>query len=63
MDCHDWGSHTSHPIGERYVDQRNMNVSMDCLSCHEAHASEFKAISLKNPSGDLCVDCHQRFQR
>ena len=61
--CHDWGSHSSHPIGEKYADERNMNVTMDCLSCHEAHGSQFKAFALKNPSGDLCVDCHQLTQR
>jgi len=61
--CHDWSSHTSHPIGEGHVDKRNMNVTMDCMSCHEPHGSQFRAIALKNPSGELCVDCHQQIAR
>ena len=61
--CHDWSSHSSHPIGEGYVDQRNMNVTMNCLSCHEAHGSPFRSFAIKDPAGDLCVECHQQITK
>jgi predicted CXXCH cytochrome family protein len=40
-----------------------MNITMDCMSCHDAHGSSFRAISSKDPSGDLCIDCHQQIAR
>jgi predicted CXXCH cytochrome family protein len=61
--CHDWTTHSSHPIGAEHADQRNMNVTMNCLSCHEAHGSPFKAMAPQDPSGDLCVECHQMIRR
>ena len=61
--CHDWKTHSTHPIGIDFADQRNVNLTIGCLSCHEAHASQHKAFSLKNPGGDLCVECHQLIQR
>jgi predicted CXXCH cytochrome family protein len=61
--CHDWATHSSHPIGAEHADLRNMNVKMDCLSCHEAHGSPFKAMAPKDPGGDLCVECHQLISR
>jgi predicted CXXCH cytochrome family protein len=62
-DCHDWQSHSSHPIGPEVVDQRNPNLTVDCLSCHRSHGSPFKALSHLDPDGDLCVQCHQELAR
>lgn len=61
--CHDWEGHSTHPIGTEVVDQRNMNLSVDCLSCHRSHGSPYKAFSNYDPSGDLCVECHQQIYR
>lgn len=61
--CHDWQGHSSHPIGPKVTDQRNMNLSVDCLSCHRSHGSPFKAFSHLDPGGDLCVGCHQGVAR
>jgi predicted CXXCH cytochrome family protein len=61
--CHDWEGHTAHPLGDDVVDQRNMNLTVDCLSCHRSHGSPFKAFTYSDPSGDLCVQCHQQIFR
>lgn len=61
--CHDWRQHSSHPLGDEIVDQRNMNLTLDCLSCHRSHGSPFKALSHLDPAGDLCVSCHQQVAR
>lgn len=62
-DCHDWQQHSSHPIGEELIDRRNPNLSMDCLSCHFSHGSEFEYLTPLNPASALCVDCHEEFRR
>ncbi|HXI03569.1 MAG TPA: cytochrome c3 family protein [Candidatus Saccharimonadales bacterium] len=56
--CHDWKNHTTHPLGEKAIDPRNKNLTVDCMSCHQPHGSPFKAFTLKNPDSDLCVQCH-----
>ncbi len=61
--CHDWKGHSSHPIGEKVTDQRNMNLKVDCLSCHRSHGSPFKAFAHLDPGGDLCVSCHEEVAR
>jgi predicted CXXCH cytochrome family protein len=61
--CHEWLKHSSHPIGDNVVDQRNKNLSVDCLSCHRSHGTEFKGFTYYNPKMDLCVQCHVTFKR
>jgi predicted CXXCH cytochrome family protein len=61
--CHEWMKHSTHPIGDNVVDQRNRNLSLDCLSCHRSHGSEFKGFTYFNPKTDLCVQCHVDFKR
>jgi len=61
--CHDWQLHSSHPIGKTAIDPRNENVSLDCLSCHDAHGSGFRSFLLADPGSDLCVQCHEEFTR
>jgi predicted CXXCH cytochrome family protein len=61
--CHEWQKHSSHPIGEKILDPRNQNVSMDCLSCHRSHGTDFKNFTYSDPKMDLCVACHQRHKR
>lgn len=61
--CHDWKTHSTHPLGEDVTDQRNMNLSIDCTSCHTAHGSPFKGFAHADPDGDLCVGCHQQIAR
>jgi predicted CXXCH cytochrome family protein len=61
--CHNWGEHSTHPIGEKTVDMRNRNLNVNCLSCHRSHGTEFKKMIPFATSTDLCVQCHERFKR
>lgn len=61
--CHAWMKHSSHPIGDNVVDSRNRNLSLDCLSCHRSHGTEFKYFAYFNTKMDLCVQCHVTFKR
>ena len=57
--CHDWQTHSTHPIGEKVVDPRNRNLSMDCLSCHRGCGTANYPNTLDFPTTyDLCVSCH-----
>ena len=61
--CHAGMQHSSHPIGDNVIDPRNKNLSVDCLSCHRSHGTEFKYFTYFNPKIDLCVQCHVGFKR
>lgn len=61
--CHEWQRHSTHPIGDNVVDMRNRNLTLDCLSCHRSHGTEFKSFTYFNPKMDLCVQCHATFKR
>ena len=61
--CHEWMKHSTHPIGDNVIDKRNKNLSLDCLSCHRSHGTEFRWFTYLNPKIDLCVQCHVEFKR
>lgn len=61
--CHDWMKHSSHPIGEKFKDPRNKNMSINCLSCHRSHGTEYKKMIPYPTTTDLCVQCHEKFGR
>lgn len=61
--CHSWGKHSSHPIGEKYADMRNRNLTVNCLSCHRSHGTPYKKLNPFATSTDLCVQCHERQKR
>jgi DmsE family decaheme c-type cytochrome len=61
--CHDWLKHSSHPMGEKAVDQRNRNMRVDCLSCHRSHGTGYRYIIPWPASTDLCVQCHKQYRR
>lgn len=61
--CHEWMKHSTHPIGEKVLDSRNKNLSLDCLSCHRSHGSEFKFFTYLSSKSDLCVQCHVEQKR
>lgn len=63
-DCHDWKKHSTHPIGEKIVDQRNKNLTVDCLSCHTGCGTGNKPFMLPfNSTYELCVQCHVERKR
>ena len=59
--CHDWQAHSTHPIGAEVIDTRNQNLTMSCSSCHRVHGTEYEHMSHFDPSGPLCVECHEQF--
>jgi predicted CXXCH cytochrome family protein len=61
--CHDYQTHSAHPVGEKAVDPRNKNLTVDCLSCHKAHGTEFKRMLLAETNVELCTRCHKKFVR
>jgi len=61
--CHDWEKHSSHPLGEKFIDPRNKNLTIQCLSCHRAHGTEHKSFIYASPVSALCTQCHVKYQR
>lgn len=61
--CHDWQTHSTHPIGAEVIDPRNPNLTLDCLSCHRTHGTEFEHFIYNETINDLCVQCHTKFRR
>jgi predicted CXXCH cytochrome family protein len=61
--CHDWATHSTHPIGEKKIDPRNKNLRVECLSCHRAHGTEFPKLMLAAKQSELCTKCHTSYVR
>ncbi|MFB3885108.1 MAG: cytochrome c3 family protein [Thermodesulfobacteriota bacterium] len=61
--CHDWLKHTSHPMGEKVIDSRNKNLTMDCLSCHRSHGTGYRYMVPFSTPTELCVQCHKQLKR
>jgi predicted CXXCH cytochrome family protein len=61
--CHDWQKHSTHPIGDKVKDPRNMNLVLQCSSCHRAHGSEYKHMIPYPTTTAMCTNCHDRFKR
>ena len=62
--CHEWQSHSTHPIGEKTVDQRNKNLSVECVSCHVACGTGNKPWMMPfETTYDLCTQCHVERRR
>lgn len=61
--CHDYSTHSAHPLGENAIDPRNKNLRVDCLSCHKGHGTEFKRMLLAETNVELCTQCHKKFAR
>lgn len=61
--CHDWQTHSTHPIGDKIIDPRNPNLTLDCLSCHRAHGTEYEHMLYSQTTSEQCVRCHAQFKR
>ena len=61
--CHDWQTHSTHPIGAEVIDPRNPNLALDCLSCHRTHGTEYKQFLYYPDVKSLCVQCHTKYRR
>jgi predicted CXXCH cytochrome family protein len=57
--CHEWQTHSTHPIGDKVIDQRNKNLTLDCLSCHKGCGTSNKPSMLHYElTEELCIQCH-----
>ena len=61
--CHEWQTHSTHPIGEKIVDPRNQNVTVQCLSCHRTHGTEYEHFIYFDTTNEMCVQCHDEYKR
>jgi DmsE family decaheme c-type cytochrome len=61
--CHEWQKHSTHPIGATKKDPRNRNLTLDCLSCHRAHGTEYPHMMPFTKTTDLCTKCHENLKR
>ena len=61
--CHDWQKHSTHPLGPSHKDPRNQNLTLNCLSCHRAHGTEYKHMNPFPTTTELCTKCHASFRR
>jgi predicted CXXCH cytochrome family protein len=61
--CHEWQSHSTHPIGEKIVDPRNANVTLQCLSCHRTHGTEYEHFLYFETTDETCIQCHSGLRR
>jgi predicted CXXCH cytochrome family protein len=61
--CHDYQRHSTHPIGDKIKDPRNRNLTLDCLSCHRAHGTDYKHMVPYPTTTELCVKCHKEYRR
>ncbi|MBI4791494.1 MAG: cytochrome c3 family protein [Deltaproteobacteria bacterium] len=61
--CHDWQTHSTHPIGEKVLDPRNQNITLQCMSCHRTHGTEYKHFMYFPDTQTLCVQCHEKYRR
>jgi predicted CXXCH cytochrome family protein len=50
-------------MGEKVIDTRNKNITMQCLSCHRSHGSGYRYLIPFTTVTDLCVQCHKQFKR
>lgn len=57
--CHEWEKHSTHPIGDKIIDQRNKNLTLDCMSCHNACGTQNRPMMLHfQTTSELCIQCH-----
>lgn len=61
--CHDWVNHSNHPVGDAVIDKRNKNLTVQCLSCHRSHGTEYKKMLPAATVSELCTQCHKEYMR
>jgi predicted CXXCH cytochrome family protein len=50
-------------MGEKLKDPRNKNLTIQCLSCHRAHGTEYKKLIPYPTTSELCTKCHEQYRR
>lgn len=62
--CHEWETHSTHPIGAKVADQRNKNLTVECLSCHVGCGTGNHPSMLPfDTTYELCIQCHVERKR
>jgi len=62
--CHEWETHSTHPIGEKAIDQRDKNLTVECLSCHVGCGTGNNPWMMPFATTyDLCTQCHVERKR
>lgn len=61
--CHDWQKHVTHPIGGKIIDPRNKNLTVQCLSCHQSHGTDYKYMLFQATISESCTQCHAELKR
>jgi len=57
--CHEWETHSTHPIGEKFIDIRAKNLFLTCLSCHNGCGTgNNPAMLTSSTTHELCIQCH-----
>jgi len=56
--CHSQQHTITHPFGEGVVDPRD-NSRLDCVSCHDPHASGEDYLLYYRRERELCIQCHK----
>ena len=63
-ECHQWQSHSAHPIGEKVIDKRNKYLTVYCLSCHRSCGTANNPRMMHfETTRDMCVQCHLERRR
>jgi predicted CXXCH cytochrome family protein len=63
-ECHEWQTHSTHPIGDKVIDPRDKNLTVGCLSCHRACGTGNNPSMLPyNTTYELCIQCHVERRR
>jgi predicted CXXCH cytochrome family protein len=58
-ECHKWQTHSTHPIGEKAIDKRNKNLTVDCLSCHKSCGTGNNPGMMHfSATYEMCIQCH-----
>jgi predicted CXXCH cytochrome family protein len=57
LGCHKTHTQFAHPIGKGIIDP-NTGKDMNCLSCHDPHATGQPHILVDAPARALCIRCH-----
>jgi len=62
--CHEWQTHSTHPIGEKIIDPRDKNLTVECISCHKACGTGNNPAMLPfSNTYELCIQCHPERRR
>jgi len=58
VSCHETQGKFTHPVGEGTVNPRT-NEIVTCITCHDAHGSEYEGVLLASGDRELCLQCHK----